>query len=297
MKSLVELGKYLREVNYQFHCVTPETHARFLQKNISVSDPLRDLFGWSRAVPRAKVSSEVIDLLEQSGMLFSRDGEEVSSRIRFSTMNSFLFAHSAYPTEDADSVFFGPDTYRFVEFVRRNLNTERIVLDLGCGSGAGGNIAGASKLYLSDINSRALEFAAINARINNIEARLVLSDLFTDVPQDIETVIANPPFIADSLNRQYRDGGSTFGTELSVRIVKEAVEFLPKGGELILYTATCFVDGKDVLKEALSGTLASAHLASSYCEIDPDIFGSEIGGPGYEAAERIAAVGLIVRKK
>ena len=61
--------------------------------------------------------------------------------VRFSTLDEQIFIHSAYPTDDADAVFFGPDTYRFAREVRRTigaLRRERLrILDMGAGSGAG----------------------------------------------------------------------------------------------------------------------------------------------------------------
>lgn len=68
-----------------------------------------------------------------------------------------LYAHSAFPTFEADSVFFGPDTYRFIRFLREALAilptpptkfdgdgeaTERakrwkLAVDVGTGAGAG----------------------------------------------------------------------------------------------------------------------------------------------------------------
>lgn len=86
--------------------------------------------------------------------------------------------HSAFPTTEADSVFLGPDTYRFVRFLRTALAdiTTREALrlvDIGAGSGVGGIIAaktlGASTdLVLADINRNALAFSAVNATLNDL---------------------------------------------------------------------------------------------------------------------------------
>jgi methylase of polypeptide subunit release factors len=49
-----------------------------------------------------------------------------------------LFVHSAFPTLSPDSVFFGPDTYRFAGLIERTIaglaTPPRSILDLGCGS-------------------------------------------------------------------------------------------------------------------------------------------------------------------
>src|SRR5438105_7016775 len=78
-------------------------------------------------------------VLEVAGPLFR-------SNVRFSTLGDQLFVHSGFPTEQADAVFFGPDTYRFARFIRHSLgsmkrpgNLRRLrILDIGAGSGAGG---------------------------------------------------------------------------------------------------------------------------------------------------------------
>jgi SAM-dependent methyltransferase len=296
MSPLAELGKLLKDDGYRFTTVTPETHARYMEKNLPAA-PLRDLFGWSRPVPRSALPPVVLELLSRAETA-DFNGDNVTSRVRFSTLGAMLFAHSAYPTVEKDSVFFGPDSYRFVRFVRRYLRPGARVVDIGCGSGVGGlSVADtAREVILTDINERALRFAAANAEINGLRAEVLLSDLFAQVPAGADTVIANPPFIADPEKRSYRDGGEGLGCELSARIAEAAVEYLPAGGELLLYTATCFVNGIDLLAERLAKTLSSPHVDYDYEEIDPDIFGSEISEPHYREAERIAAIGLRIKK-
>jgi hypothetical protein len=64
------------------------------------------------------------------------------SLVRVSSLSGRLFLHSAYPTEAEDSVFFGPDTYRFARFVEASaeeLETPRHLVDLGAGAGPAGS--------------------------------------------------------------------------------------------------------------------------------------------------------------
>ena len=106
------------------------------------------------------------------------------SKVRFSTLRGLLFVHSAFPTIDRDAVFFGPNTYRFTRFIEQVLrqidlpaNVDPIV-DMGCGSGAGGIIARtllphAGEVVLADINTRALHHAWVNATLDaGAQARL-----------------------------------------------------------------------------------------------------------------------------
>ena len=150
-------------------------------------------------------------------------------------------------------------------------------------------------LFLSDISTRALDFARINSQImNENPPQFFESDLFKNIPTGIDVVIANPPFIMDRQERFYRHGGQAHGTELSVRIVQEAVNYLPPGGRLALYTGTAVVNGCDIFRQAIAPFVED--LDFSYEEIDPDIFGEELIEKNYHDVERIAAVGLVVKK-
>ena len=99
--------------------------------------------------------------------------------LRFSTLQGLLFAHSQYPTLAPDSVFFGPDTYRFAALISRVLygcpSPPRAILDLGCGSGVGGIVAarragGRPFLALADVNPAALRLAWVNSALAEIDA-------------------------------------------------------------------------------------------------------------------------------
>src|SRR5207248_154782 len=103
-------------------------------------------------------------------------------------------------------------------------------------------------------------------------------------------VIANPPYLADDRRRVYRDGGGALGMDLSVRIAREALERLPAGGRLLLYTATPVIDGEHALRPLLEPILRKARY--DYWELDPDVFGEELERPAYAQVERIAVVAL-----
>lgn len=123
---------------------------------------------------------------------------------------------------------------------------------------------------------------------------VICSDLFSSVPKDIDTVIANPPLMLDPLKRGYRHGGDSFGLDLSELIVREFLDRLDGKRQLLLYTATCFVEGEDRLMVGLQPLLQSSNLQFTYEEINPDIYGMELSTPAYADVECIAAVGLQV---
>ncbi|WP_223638516.1 class I SAM-dependent methyltransferase [Corallococcus sp. EGB] len=299
--ALVALGELLRASGYAFTTVTPETHRRVnARPGAKVAHSVRDVFGWSRPFGPGVLEPRMVALLEEAGALVDCEDGTHRSRVRFSTLGTGLYVHSAWPTSQKDAVFFGPDTYRFCALLRRVPGSFRRAVDLGCGSGAGGlSVAGRSTaLVLADLNPLALEFSRVNARLNGAHGvQAVHSDLLRDVSGRFDLIMANPPYLADPDGRTYRDGGGTHGTELSVRIVREGVERLEPGGTLVLYTGAPVVEGEDLLRSALEPVWRAAPLTEvRYEELDPDVFGEELEKPPYAGVERIALVALMARR-
>lgn len=292
--ALVELGRALRDRGYEFVTVTPDTHRRVLEREPRPSRDLRDVFGWSRPFASDLLPDELMQLAERAGVL-RRDRELWRSEVRFSSLGPHLLVHSAFPTLASDAIFFGPDTYRFAAFVRRSLRPCRRLVDLGCGSGAGGiAVAGLSEqLVLADISPRALRFAAVSAALAGVEAELVESDVFSTVSGEVDAVIANPPYLRDPAARVYRDGGGRHGEALSLRILRESLARLAPGGAILLYTGAAISQGRDRFREAAESLCRASSASFEYTELDPDVFGEELGEPAYADVERIAAVGLV----
>jgi methylase of polypeptide subunit release factors len=220
--------------------------------------------------------------------------------VRFSSLGEQLYVHSSFPTDAADAVFFGPDTYRFVAAVQRRARPARIAVDLGCGSGAGGlAIAGrVERMILSDVNARALELSRVNAELADASVEFAQSDLFAALTHvgEVDLVIANPPYLVDAAARTYRDGGRMHGIELALRMVAEGLQRLRAGGQLILYSGAPFRRGVDLFRSRLAPLLEGRRLAIDYEELDPDVFGEELDEPAYRDIERIAVVCLDLRR-
>lgn len=303
---LSRLLAYLREQEYRFTTVTPLTHAHVMGRHAGASgSTLRDLLGWNRPFDKQALPAEVIRLLEDADLLEAA-GHRWRSKLRVSSIDDALFLHSAYPTEQEDAVFFGPDTYRFVRFMRQALAAAPLapgarILDIGCGSGAGGLMVARqcqdAELVLNDINPLALRYSRINAHGIGIDATLAQGDSLAVVQGDFDLIIANPPYLVDKEARTYRHGGGDLGRSLGLRMATEAVTRLAPGGRLLFYTGVAIVDGKDPLLAELAPILNRAGLAWRYEEIDPDVFGEELLEPAYSEVDRIAAVGLDARRE
>jgi methylase of polypeptide subunit release factors len=305
-RALLRLGEALRARGYEFTTVTPATHARVnAQPENKQAKDLRGVFGWSRSFTCDVVPTDIFALMQEAGILDETNGT-VRSRVRVSSLAGELFFHSAFPTTEADAVFFGPDTYRFARAIQAGLRQRtasiKTAVDIGCGAGPGGILvarhAPAAWVLMTDINDAALRLARVNAALagtTNAIARR--SDILADVDGAFDLIVSNPPYLNDALHRAYRHGGGDFGAELSLKILDAALGRLAPAGSLILYTGTAIVAGRDLFRDAALPGLAAADFASTYEEVDPDVFGEELEAEAYRAAERIAAVVLNVTKR
>jgi release factor glutamine methyltransferase len=299
--ELCRLGQYLKETRYRFTAVTPDTHACVLRRSEVLATSASDVLGWNRPFVPDALPKRLFELLLSAEACEQLPDGRFRALLRCASVDELLFFHSAFPTQQRDAVFFGPDSYRFVRALLHAVTDAERVVDVGCGSGVGGIVLARSRELgaepcLTDINPRALELAEINAELNGVRARVLRSDLLAAVPDPFDLVIANPPYLADAEGRLYRDGGAGLGCELSVRILAEAAARLtPHGGRLLLYGGAPCVEGQDQLLKALSPVLRDSHARFSYAELDPDIFSSELERPAYRNVERIAAVLLDAR--
>jgi hypothetical protein len=301
--ALVELLAWLAGQDYRFVTVNQSTHRTVLDRPEKARGrTLRDVFGWNTPFA-AQDFPEAVRLLEQAGALEGRPDGLCKSGVRAASVGDQLFVHSAFPTEQEDSVFLGPDTYRFANLIEAELEPgEQLgsVLDIGAGAGVGGLAAAGlcrvGRLVLTDVNGKALRLAGVNARHAGVQAELVETSGLDGVEGPFDLILANPPFIAGQRGRTYRDGGDMHGAGISLDWVKAGLAALRPGGRLIVYTGSAIVEGEDPFREAVQMAAQAAGCGLRYREIDPDIFGGELKREAYRDVERIAAVGLVATR-
>lgn len=317
--ALVHLLQAVGATGYRFITTSPLTHHRVMSNRRSLNGTsLRDIFGWSMGFSASAIDPTILSWMDQAGILVV-DGGLMRSCVRISSIANDLFVHSAYPTSQASAVFFGPDTYRFVRFIREALTTSPVcndtmlsveangpirLLDIGCGSGAGALIAARElkamnipvTVTMNDINPLALRYTVVNAEVAGIAVEIAPGDNLSGLPGEFDLIVCNPPYLDNDAQRAYRHGGDGLGRALSVRMTTEAISRLAPGGRLLLYTGVAIVDGEDRFLSEIGPILDAAGCNWSYAEIDPDVFGEEIERPVYAQIDRIAAVGLIVQR-
>lgn len=303
--ALLQLGRRLQADGYRFVTPTPLTHQRVNDRAFGQSArTLRDVFGWSRTFEPGLLAAEEQRQLQQAGVLEESNGR-LKSQVRWSSLDDLLFVHSGYPTEAADAVFFGPDSYRFAQLIHAHLQQSfapvRRAVDIGCGAGVGAIVIARARreaeVLAVDINPAALRLTAVNAALAELaNITIETSDVLQDVDGQFDLIVANPPYMADPAERAYRHGGGAFGEQLSLRIVEQALYRLAPGGSLVLYTGVAMIEGHDPFLEALVPRLESPLFAWTYRELDPDVFGEELLTSGYQRVERIAVVALVVTR-
>jgi hypothetical protein len=304
-EALLELLHTLAADGYHFVTVTPGSHARVVARSgREEARSLRDVLGWSLPFRPEVVPSAMLVLLRAAEVVSDRPGGRLGCDIRVSSVGDTLFLHSAYPTTEYDSVFLGPDSYRFADLIvaqMGSLHGGAHILDYGAGAGVGGITAArrqpGSTLTLADINPKALFLSSINAEFAGVDHRTVEATRPREVAGAFDLIVTHPPFMMDSDGRAYRDGGDLFGTRLSLDWVLDGVEKLAPGGRLVLHTGVSIVDGRDVLLEHLQREFRGAGWGFDYHELDPDIFSEDLAEPAYAEVDRIAAVGLCITRE
>ncbi len=108
--------------------------------------------------------------------------------------------------------------------VKENEGFEGSVLDLGCGYGPMGisiaKFLEKSKVSMSDVNERALELCAMNAKENKVQDRvkIINSSMFDNIQGKYGIIVTNPPIRA--------------GKDVVFAFYEGAYEHLSQGGSL-----------------------------------------------------------------
>lgn len=297
--ALSELLDYLGSRNYAFVTPTAGTHSRGRDLGPADADDLRAIFGWTRPFRADRIDAALLAILRRAGVVEEED-DLLRVTVRASTVDTRLYLHSA-PTNSADAVFLGPDSYRYARFLRQTLRESppfAQALDIGVGAGVGAvTIAGdwpGAAVTGADINPQAIRFARINAAHNRIAVNLVECSGLPPRPRQFDVITANPPYIAGAVKRTYRDGGGALGAGLALEWVGAGLRRLTPGGRFLLYTGSAIVRGEDLIRMELDRLASVRGFRLDYGEIDPDVFGGTLRQEAYRDVERIAVIGAVL---
>jgi methylase of polypeptide subunit release factors len=296
---LLALLDALKSRRYTFVTTTPASHRRVLSRpDMARARDLRGVFGWNLPFEPALLDAELLLILQEADLLEQAD-ELVRTKVRVSSLAGDLYVHSAYPTVQDDAVFFGPDSYRFAKLIEAELQTldcARVgtAVDVGTGGGVGAimvkRLCPGARTIGTDVNNKALHYAAVNAQAAGTSVELRSGDTATPIGLPLDLVVANPPYIIDGKSRAYRDGGDLHGAQVAIDMVADMLPQLSPRGSMILYTGSAIVEGEDRQRSELE-KLAQAHsLRLRYTSLDPDVFGEELEKEQYRDVDRIELV-------
>ena len=299
VEALAQLNRAMRESGYAFTTITPRTHAIVnARPGNAEARTLRDVFGWSRPFRAELLEPRLFDMFSTLDLI-EHVGAGYRSRVRFSSLRDRLFMHSAYPTEATDAIFFGPGTYMFVDAIVDSLARRRApihrAVDICSGAGPGAvtiaDLAPEAEVTMVDINPTALRYGLANATAaGHPDMRCCLGDKLANVDGEFDLIVSHPPYLVDRASRAYRHGGGALGADLSLAIVRAALDRLAPLGTLVLFTGIAIVDGEDAFKASVSKWASQAGCEWSYREVDSDVFGEELAEPAYAEVDRIAHV-------
>jgi predicted RNA methylase len=278
------------EPNLRTYLGSPELPSRALRNQSRLLDRTRGttlldaLLRWfwiGRAQQRSEIVVSVpgacLSLLLQGGLL-RPDGDQLIPIAMLLPIDGFLVASDhpqAIERGESEMVLWPNPTSKFLaRFAVRQHS--RATLDLGTGSGILSLAAArhSDTVVATDLNPRAVAFAAFNARLNGIDNIEVLTgDCFAPVlDRRFDLILSNPPFfITPKTDYMFCDNQFELD-QLCRLLVKEAPGHLNEGGYLQMLCEWAEVEGQpwqERVAEWLAGTGCDAWVMKGLTQ-DPE---------------------------
>jgi methylase of polypeptide subunit release factors len=248
------------------------------------------LFVLAEAVPADSLPVAPARLTEAG--LAEVDGGLVRPLVRLTPYAGVLVAHDLDEAQ-ADWVTGVNAASRTLATLTVRRPVER-ALEIGTGSGVEALLAArhAESVVATDINPRALEFAALSARLNGLELDLRLGSFFEPVEGErFDLVVANPPFvISPDTDFVFRDSDLP-GDGVCREVVRGAAAHLRPGGfATVLCNWVCRTPEErwEPLAAWVEGLDCDA-LLLSHGAVDPFRYASRWNEPLRSDAQRYAA--------
>ncbi len=212
--------------------------ARFLQEPTAFNTLLRWFYLGLRA-DRAKVTKIVHEWFVQTACaskILRTEGNDLTPEALLIPFENRWIASDTNARFEAcapDFVIWPNTTTRFLHCFTVNRHS-RATLDLGTGNGVQALMATAysAKVVGTDLNPRAIEFAAFNARLNGLEdVEWLCGDAFAPVQgRKFDLIVSNPPFFIGPSNQFLFCDNSMDLDCLCGQIARDAAAHLEEGG-------------------------------------------------------------------
>jgi len=182
----------------------------------------------------------------------STDGSTRLAMRFLPTRESFICC-DVFDQTGVDTVHVGRDSILLAGALRRSPGGFRTppprILDLGCGSGIHSVVAGTrspgARIHCVDINDRALAYAKLNMRLNDVAADVSFcrKDWREDIPEGpYDLILFNPPFEfaspASQSGQTAADGGGRYGLGHFGHVMPMLPRHLAERGTALVVTNT-----------------------------------------------------------
>ena len=277
------------EGNLRKYLGAPELPSRHLRNEPRLLDrtreptPLNALLRWfwlgrpPTAESATAVPQYLLDLLLESGLL-EKEANLLIAQAMLLPVDGFLVASDhpgAIERGEAEMVLWPNPTSKFLGrfAVRRH---SQATLDLGTGSGILSLIAArhSDAVVATDLNPRAVTFAAFNASLNGVDnIETLQGDKFAPVAgRTFDLILSNPPFFITPKTDYLFCDNSMELDQLCRQLVKEAPSHLKEGGYLQMLCEWAQVSGQpweERIAEWLEGTGCDAWVMKGLTQ-DPE---------------------------
>ena len=154
----------------------------------------------------------------------------ITQNTEFYKRNFFVNSNVLIPRNETELLVI-----QAIDFIKKNKIKNPKILDICTGSGVVGISLGKeipfSNITVSDISSKALEIAKINAKKHKLKINFVLSDCLKNIYGEFNIIVSNPPYIKTTnlkfLNEEIKKepkialNGGLKGTKIIEKILKD----------------------------------------------------------------------------
>lgn len=141
-------------------------------------------------------------------------------------------------TKDAGSTIYAPsdDSFLMIEAIKTLDVNGKKILDVGTGSGILGLYCAmrGGKVTAADIDPLAIHTVGEIAQRLEVQVNLVVSDLFSKIPDRFDLILFNPPYLPSTKFEDRAVDGGVKGVSVSDAFLEALPRHLERGGQALL---------------------------------------------------------------
>lgn len=216
-------------------------------------------------------------MLDEAVISEFEDKGAIESKIRVVPCSRHLYITDKWDRNIENFVYLSYDSLVFAKILKKLIGAKiyKRMLDIGCGSGVLAIELSKNANHSTgiDLNNRAIDYARLNAKLNNKTGEFYCKNIF-DTRGRYDLVISNPPFtfLEDEKEKraQIDSNGGYLGIEFTIKLLEFIPDILGYGGTAIIFSRTPIGNsGEDILYGKIAG-LRFNNFNVSYVYISRD---------------------------